>query len=60
VKQEDARFLWDDMKFFPSRAGPVPQNKGVVGELSIAFLPQLRLWIALYAGGRARTASLAP
>lgn len=25
--------------------------------MSIAFLPQLRLWIALYAGGRARTAS---
>ncbi len=63
--QQDAIFLWDDMQFFrpitltepPVLEPPVPQNKGVVGELSIAFLPQLRLWIALYAGGKARTAS---
>jgi hypothetical protein len=47
-KQRDAIFLWDDSPFYPSNHGPVPENKGVVGELSIAFIPVLGLWVALY------------
>jgi hypothetical protein len=33
-KQRDAIFLWDDSPFYPSNHGPVPENKGVVGDLS--------------------------
>jgi hypothetical protein len=50
-KQQDAIFLWNDSAFFKARTGPVPQNKGVVGELSVAHVPQLRLWIVLYGPG---------
>ena len=59
TRQKDAIFLWNESSFplFPSDHGPLPQNKGVVGELSIAFIPQLRLWIALYVGARVRSAS---
>ncbi len=55
-KQEDALFLWNDSAFFPG-GRVVPQNKGVVGELSIAFIPQLRLWIALYWDTATRSAT---
>ena len=48
-RQEDAIFLWDDSTFFLG-------NKGVVGELSIAFLPSVGLFVVLYAGGKLRSA----
>ena len=48
-EQRDAWFLWDDSPFYKDQNGQVhPENIGVVGELSLAFIPQLGLWVALY------------
>jgi Domain of unknown function (DUF4185) len=66
-EQKDAIFLWDDRNFFPVFEPPVPpsmsptfriapENRGVVGELSMAFLPSVRLFVVLYAGTKLRSA----
>jgi hypothetical protein len=47
--QKDAIFLWDDSQFSGG-------NKGVVGELSMAFLPSCGLFVALYEGTKLRSA----
>ncbi len=44
-RQEDAVFLFDD-----SKSKWFGNNKAVVGELSVAFLPQIRRWMLLYGG----------
>ncbi len=60
--QSDAVPLWDDREFFrPEGNKPaVPQNAGVIGELSLAYVEQLRLWICLYGGGARIAARSAP
>jgi hypothetical protein len=66
-EQKDTIFLWDDRNFFPVFDPPVdpsmpptiriaPENKGVVGELSMAFLPSVELFVVLYAGTKLRSA----
>jgi hypothetical protein len=65
--QKDALFLWDDRNFFPAFEPPVPpsttptfrivpENRGVMGELSMAFLPSVGLFVVLYAGTKLRSA----
>jgi hypothetical protein len=60
--QSAAMPLWDDSPYYPPGPGlpPVPENAGVIGEISLAYVPQLRLWICLYGGGARILARTAP
>jgi len=56
--QRDAIFLFDDREFFPGKNGVITVvNRGVVGELSLAYIREVGCWVLLYAGVVLRWAS---